>query len=155
MFPVKSTRLLLICSSRSDAEEKVRNAAGYGVFSNINSYLLFVSTGNGYGVMHNNLTGEDTYMRMFSLGGGIGMGIKDFRMIVVFKNENDFERFIEKGWDFSGQVDAAAKSGEKGGSVSGSQSADLDIITYQITESGIALQATLQGTKFWKYAELN
>jgi hypothetical protein len=31
----------------------------------------------------------------------------------------------------------------------------MDIITYQLTESGAALQATLQGTKYWKHKDLN
>ncbi len=41
------------------------------------------------------------------------------------------------------------KSDDKGGAYSTAQSSDLDVITYQPTEAGAALQATLQGTKYW------
>lgn len=60
-----------------------------------------------------------------------------------------------KGWEFGGQADGALKSGDKGGAISVAQSVDLDIIIYQLTESGAALQATLQGTKYWKHKDLN
>jgi hypothetical protein len=65
------------------------------------------------------------------------------------------QSFIEEGWDFSGQADAAAKSGKKGheGSTAGTIINGVSI--YQMTESGLALQATLQGTKYWKDEDLN
>ncbi|HJO55413.1 MAG TPA: hypothetical protein QF423_01935 [Candidatus Scalindua sp.] len=43
----------------------------------------------------------------------------------------------------------------KGAAHSAAQSTDMDIITYQLTEAGAALQATLQGTKYWKHKDLN
>ena len=33
------------------AKEQIKNAAGYGVFSNINSNIFLLSTGSGYGVV--------------------------------------------------------------------------------------------------------
>ncbi len=137
------------------AKMQIENSAGYAVFSNINSHLLLVSMSNGYGVIMDNLSGGDTYLKMRGLGGGPGIGIKDFRAVIIFKKSEDIKRFMEKGWDFHGQFDAVAMSGEKGGSISGAQSLDLDIVTYQLTEAGIALQLTVQGTKFWNYDALN
>jgi hypothetical protein len=49
----------------------------------------------------------------------------------------------------------AAKSGEKGGAMSGEKYVEGDIVIYQLTEAGIALQATVGGTKYRKYDELN
>jgi len=39
---------------------KIKRAAGYGVFSNRGTKFLVVSSGNGYGLMHDNRTGRDT-----------------------------------------------------------------------------------------------
>ncbi len=94
-------------------------------------------------------------MEMRSLGGGIGLGVKDFRAVIIFRKQEDMDKFVEKGWEFAGQADAAFKSGEKGAAYSAAQSVDLDIITYQLTEAGAAIQATLQGTKYWKHKDLN
>jgi len=51
-------------------------------------------------------------------------------------------------------ADAAAKASEKGAAVGGEATFD-NITVYQLTESGLALQATVKGTKFWQDSELN
>ena len=63
-------------------------------------------------------------------------------------------RFIESGWEFGAQADAAAKASDKGGAVGGEITVD-NMTIYQLTETGLALQATIKGTKFWKDDALN
>ena len=94
-------------------------------------------------------------MKMGSAGVGIGLGVKDFRGIFIFYDKDKLESFIEHGWDFSGQADAAAKSGEKGAQAAGAGNISEGVEVVQITENGLALQATLQGTKYWKDKDLN
>jgi lipid-binding SYLF domain-containing protein len=138
-----------------NVKAKIAKAAGYATFSNIGVNVIFISAGGGSGVVHNNKTGKDTYMLMGSGGIGIGLGVKDFNVVMVFHSQDDIDTFIEHGWDFSGQADAAAKSGKKGmeGSAAGTIVNGVDI--YQMTENGLALQATLQGTKYWLDDDLN
>ena len=64
------------------------------------------------------------------------------------------ETFVASGWEFGAHADAAAKAGKKGGAVGGEVLMD-GITVYQLTESGLALQATVKGTKYWKNAGLN
>ena len=137
------------------AKEQIKDSAGYGVFSNINSNIFLLSTGSGYGVVTDNKSGKLTYMKMVTVGGGLGLGLKDFRGVIIFRKREDMEKFVVKGWEFGGQADAAFKSGDKGRAYSAAKSVDMDIITYQLTENGAALQATLQGTKYWKHKDLN
>jgi len=54
-----------------------------------------------------------------------------------------------------GKMQKELESKKREAEISAAKSADLDIITYQLTESGAALQATLQGTKYWKHRDLN
>ena len=138
------------------AESVVKNAAGYAVFSNFGMNLFLISTANGVGVAHDKATGKDTYMKMFSAGVGVGLGVKDFRGIFVFSTKQSFEDFINEGWQAGGQADAAAKAGEEGGeSLSHALDVGPGVKLYQITENGLALQATIQGTKYSKDDELN
>ena len=65
-------------------ETMIETAAGYGVFSNVSSYLLYINAGNGYGVVIDNETGKRTYMKMAQAGIGLGLGVKDFRVIFIF-----------------------------------------------------------------------
>tara|TARA_R110002111_G_scaffold82138_6_gene129424 strand:+ start:946 stop:1533 length:588 start_codon:yes stop_codon:yes gene_type:complete len=140
---------------KPSTKSEIKNAEGYAVFTNIGINLVLFSAGGGQGVVHDNHSGENTYMYMGSAGVGIGLGVKDFRGVFVFHNRDAMKTFIEYGWDFSGQADAAAKSGDKGDERSLSATVVNGVSLYQLTENGLALQATLQGTKYWKAKKLN
>lgn len=137
------------------ARGEIQHAAGYAVFSNIGINLILLSAAGGSGVAHNNRTGKDTYMKMVSGGLGLGLGVKDFRGVFVFENEKAYKQFVDSGWEADAQADAAAKSGEKGGAFAGATTVAPGVELYQLTENGLALQATIQGTKYYKDDDLN
>lgn len=151
---MKNDTLQKLYQQKPDVKSQIAKAPGYAVFSNANVNLLFASFGGGYGVVKNNISGKHTYMKMGEVGLGLGLGVKDFRIIFVFHTKAAMNRFIEDGWAFGGQADAAAKAGSKGAAVGGELTVD-NMTIYQITESGLALQATVKGTKFWKDDTLN
>lgn len=154
ILSMKNKVLTELYENRSKARAEVAAAPGYAVFSNANIYLFFVGVGGGHGVVHDNKTGRNTFMKMGEAGVGFGLGVKDFRAVFIFHDRAVMEKFIGSGWEFGGQADAAAKAGEKGAAIGGE--AVLDGITiYQMTESGLALQATVKGTKYWKDDDLN
>ncbi|MEH6550482.1 MAG: hypothetical protein V7744_10900 [Pseudomonadales bacterium] len=138
-----------------NTRDEVKSAVGYAVFSNIGVNVIFFSAGGGTGVAHNNKTGVNIFMNMGSAGVGLGLGLKDFRGVFIFHTSEAYNNFVDTGWDFSGQADAAAVSGDKGGEGSGVGSIVNGVTVYQLTETGLALQATLQGTKYWKDKKLN
>lgn len=140
---------------KPELKSRINKAAGYGVFSNLGINVLLLSTARGAGIVVDNATGKETFMKVGSVGVGVGLGVKDFRAVFIFYDKEVLKKFVDKGWEFGGQADAAAKSGEKGGSgeAAGSVTAGMEI--YQFTESGLALQATIQGTKYWKDKDLN
>jgi lipid-binding SYLF domain-containing protein len=104
--------------------------------------------------VRDNKTGRDNYMKMGEVGVGLGVGIKDFRAVFVFHSPEVMRKFIESGWEFGGHADAAAKAGSAGGAVSGEVLVD-GITVYQLTENGLALQATIKSTKYFKDSDLN
>lgn len=145
-------------AARPETREKIRTAAGHAYFSNVNVNVLLLSTENGYGVVHDNKTDRDTYMKMAGAGVGVGMGVKDFRVIFIFTDPAVMRQFVDKGWDFGAQADAAATSSSTGGAAAsgaatGTSVAGMEI--YQFTDTGLALQATVQGTKYWRDDKLN
>lgn len=137
------------------AKAAIQQAAGYAVFSNVGINLILLSAAGGSGVAHNNRTGKDTYMKMVSGGFGFGLGVKDFRGVFVFATPDKLDAFINSGWEASAQADAAAKAGDKGGALAGAITVAPGVTLYQLTESGLALQATIQGTKYYKNDDLN
>jgi len=139
---------------KPDVKAQIANAEGYAVFSNVNVSLLLASFGGGFGVVRDNRFARRTYMKMGEVGVGLGAGVKDFRIVMVFHNKTALDQFIEKGWTFGAQADAAAKASDKGGAIGGEASV-RNVTIYQLTKAGLALQATIKGTKFWKDPALN
>lgn len=173
---------------KPELKERMRNAAGYATFKQTDVNLFLLASGRGYGVLRNNKTGKDTYMCVASLGGGLGLGVKDLRVIFIFNDQKVMEQFLQSGWQFGGKGDASAKYKDTGVSAEGNVKANVDfkegtvaagvssdtragtketdqaglaigtaggMEIYQFTESGLSLQATVQGTKYWKDSKLN
>jgi lipid-binding SYLF domain-containing protein len=136
-------------------ESLVQNAVGYGVFSDINTQLLYFGTGNGYGVVTNNADGFKTYMRMGEASAGLGVALTDFREVIIFNDQSVYNDFVTEGWSFGAQGEAAAKYQGTGGAASGEVPLDSAVLVYQITESGIALRANFSASKYWLDGDLN
>ena len=79
--------------------------------------------------------------------GGNGLGVKDYRVVMIFKNKDTLDKFIESGWDVGAHADAAAKAGDSGAEASGEGDIRSGVEVFSMTESGLALQATIAGTK--------
>jgi lipid-binding SYLF domain-containing protein len=152
---MRSDTLDALFAEKPEARDEVENSHAVAVFTSVGLNLFLLSTARGGGIVRETGTGKETFMRMFSVGGGFGMGVKDFRVIFIFHTKTVYENFLNSGWDFSGQADAAAKTGEKGASEEGAATVIDGVTLYQLTESGLALQVTLQGTKYYLDKDLN
>ena len=137
------------------AKGAIQKSAGYAVFKNFGTNVLVVSTASGAGVAVNSKSRQETFMKMISAGAGLGIGVKDFRVIFVFGTAAALDNFLSSGWSGSAQTDAAAKAGKSGGAYSGAVEVAPNVWVYQITKNGLALQLTLQGTKYYKDDDLN
>ena len=136
------------------AKEKIDAAAGHGVFSNIGTNLLLVTTEGGYGVTVDHKTGEKVYMKMAGAGLGIGIGAKDTRLIFIFQSKLALDEFVSGSWSAGADADAAAKVADAGGEQSvTAKTGDVEI--YTITRNGLALSATINGTRFYRDNYLN
>src|SRR5436305_1459144 len=132
------------------AQPAIQKSAGYAVFNNMGTNLLLLSTARGAGVAINSKTQQDTFMKMISAGAGLGVGVKDYRVIFIFETDAALSKFMNSGWAGETQADAAAKAGKSGGAYSGAVMVAPGVWVYQITKNGLALQLTLQGTKYSK-----
>jgi lipid-binding SYLF domain-containing protein len=142
-------------AQKPSTRDEVASAAGYGVFSNSNIAVIFASGGGGYGVVFDSTTGTKSYMRMGMGGVGLGLGAKDYRQIYIFKTRQAMQEFVGTGWNMGGQADASAKVSKTGGDASGEGILRNQVSVYALTETGLLLQATVTGTKYWIDDELN
>ena len=137
------------------SRDLIQQSAGYAVFNNMGTNLLLLSTARGAGIAVSSKTKQDTFMKMVSAGAGFGVGVKNYRVVFAFETEQALKNFLDSGWSGSGQADAAAKTSKSGGAYSGAAMVEPDVWVYQITKKGLALQLTLQGTKYYKDDDLN
>ena len=152
---MKNDTLTFLYRERPSAREVIDKSAGYAVFSNINALYLVVGGGGGYGVTVDRKAGRDTYMKMAQVGVGLGLGVQDIRVVFVFHSQRALDNFIQNGWEFSGQADAAAKSSEKGGALTGEVSIDAETTLYTLTQTGLMAKVNMAGTKYWRDDGLN
>ena len=137
------------------AKGVIQGAAGYAVFSNMGVKILVAGSGNGKGLAVNNKTKQETFMKMLQVQAGLGMGVKKFRVVFVFDNEKALDSFVNSGWQLGGQSTAAAKTGDKGGSMAGAASVSEGVWMYQLTDKGLAAEISATGTKYYKDGDLN
>jgi hypothetical protein len=76
-------------------EETLSRLYGEKASADTGINVLLVSTANGSGIAHDNKSGADVYMKMFSAGGGIGLGVKKFSAVFVFHSRDAYDQFVE------------------------------------------------------------
>jgi lipid-binding SYLF domain-containing protein len=141
--------------AQPSARKAVEGAVGYAVFSNFGMKIFVGGSGSGKGIAINNKTKKETFMKMFEVQAGLGMGIKKFRLVWVFETTKGFDSFINSGWELGAQADAAAKTGSQGAALAGAMSIAPGVWVYQLTDDGLALELTAKGTKYYKDDNLN
>lgn len=137
------------------ARHAVRDAAGYGVFSDRGLKIFMFGSGLGKGVVINNATRKATYMVMGEVQYGLGFGISKFRQVFVFQTHDALNNFINYGVTLGAQMTGAAQAGGQGGSIAGAISVAPGVWVYQITEAGLAAELGITGAKYFKDDELN
>jgi len=152
---MEDNTLARLYREKPEVRREISNAAGYAVFSSGELAVLWVSAGYGHGIAHSNHEDSDTYMKMATIGGGLGLGVKDYNTVFVFHDAAAYRNFVANGLDLSGTADVAAKAGPNGGAASGGADVLAGTHVYQLTDSGLLAQAMIQGTKYWRDDTLN
>ncbi|MDM0069634.1 hypothetical protein [Variovorax sp. J31P207] len=148
--------LIHLYTSAPSARKAVEGAAGYAVFSDVGVKILMAGGGTGHGIVIDNKTKHETFMKMAELQAGPGFGVTKFRVVWVFEKKADMDRFVNSGWELGAQSTASAQVGGKGTDLfTGALSITPGVWLYQITENGLAVDLTAKGTRYYKDDELN
>ena len=153
---VRDQALAELYKVQPSAKGHVEKAAGYAVFSNFGLKILVAGGGSGRGIVVDNKTKKETFMRMAEVQAGLGFGVKNFRLVWVFDKKADLDRFINSGWELGAQGTASAKVAGQGASAfQGAVSVTPGVWLYQLTDDGLALELTAKGTKYYRDDALN
>ncbi len=139
---------------KPEAKAQLASAAGYAVFQTI-AMGAGVGGSNGFGVAENKANGKQTFMRMSSNSLNLGVSATENRLVLIFKDQATFDKFVAGTWQWGGNAAAGAK-GDNSGKMDNSAGASNDNVTvYQLTNSGFALTANLGGSRFWPDKDMN
>jgi len=142
--------------AQPSAKQAIARAAGYGVFSNFGMKILFAGGGSGKGLVVNNRTKQETFMKMVEVQAGLGLGVDKYRLVWVFERATDLDQFVNSGWELGAQATATAQAAGQGQQVfAGAVSVTPGVWLYQLSDEGLALDLTAKGTKYFKDDELN
>ena len=132
------------------AKELFDNSYGWAAFDNLKIAWGF-SGGGGNGVAVNKKSDARTYMKMGTVGVGLGLGAQKYQVVFLFQDKETFTNFVEKGW----QADATAQATAGTAGVGGQTGFVNGIAIYQLTDKGLMASADIAGTKYWKNKKLN
>ena len=137
------------------ARGAVAGAAGYGVFSNFGMKIFFAGGGSGHGMVVDNASQKEIFMKMAEIQAGLGFGAKKYQVVFVFETQEALRKFVNSGWEVGAQATAAAIDGKRGAAFQGAASLAPGVWMYQLTDKGLAAEITAKGTKYYRNDELN
>jgi len=138
-----------VLTGSKGAKELFDNSYGWAAFDNLKIAWGF-SGGGGNGVAVNKKTGARTYMKVGTVGVGLGLGAQKYQVVFLFQDEKTFNNFVDKGW----QADATAQATAGTAGVGGQTGFVNGVAIYQITDKGLMASADIAGTKYWKNKKL-
>jgi lipid-binding SYLF domain-containing protein len=137
------------------AKGAVANAAGYAVFSDFGFKVLFMGGAGGKGMAVNNATKQETFMEMGEFQPGLGLGAEKYRIVLIFENPAEFNKFITSGWEVGANAMAAAKDKNEGGGAAGAMTVSEGVKMYQLSETGAIVGVSITAAKYYKDDDLN
>lgn len=152
---MKTDTLAELYTQIPKSEAQIERSIGYGVFKKVGTAFLIGGTSNGFGTITDKATGKETYMRAATGSLGLGFGIKNFRLAIIFYDPDVMNQFVNTGWDFGGEASATLKSEGEGGDAVATGTIKRTMDIYEFTEEGIFLRADIKATRFWPDKSLN
>jgi lipid-binding SYLF domain-containing protein len=127
-------------------------SAGYAVFDT-RQITFKLAAGYGRGVAVQKAANTRTYMKMATAGVGLSFGLGGFdtQLIILFEGPDDFQDFIEKGFD--AKAEASRLNGEDRSELAARFTDGTAV--FVLTEKGWKVAANATGTRYWRDSELN
>jgi lipid-binding SYLF domain-containing protein len=153
---VKSTNTALekFYKTKPELKAAVGKAPGYAIFTTYGVSFLIGGSG-GTGLVHDNKTKKNTYMKLGSASVGAQIGAAENDVLVIFKSAASMNEFIKNGWGATGGATASAGVDSKTAGAGVGSSATDTTETFTLTKNGVEAGIAIAGVKAWKDDELN
>ncbi len=126
------------------------SAYGTAVFDTTKGGFIVTGAG-GTGVATHKGGGTPIYMHLGAGGVGLGAGLENYKLVILFENKDTYDKFVEGAW--SAGVSAQAAAGGDGKAAVGKFVNGVAV--YHLTDKGVIAQVDATGVKFWPSDKLN
>ena len=130
----------------------IKEVPGYGVFTYRVTKLPLIPLlgfggGGGFGVITDNATDQENFMKVRKAEWGWGMGVREIGLVIVFDDERVMQDFIEGKRQFLAGAEATVKAGDAGGGV-GATTQGAGWTGYVLSQSGVSYGLTVRTRKY-------
>jgi lipid-binding SYLF domain-containing protein len=108
-----------------------------------------VGAGDGIGVVVDTTTDERTYLKVGRLDVGGGLGVRKYRLIIIFFEEEALRKLASGKVELGAGVEAGAGKEDVGtgaGGIAGSRNEDY--VLYQLSEAGVSATFTVRAIRY-------
>jgi lipid-binding SYLF domain-containing protein len=145
LLSLEERTLADLVANRPDVQPEIDTAVGHAVLSIRLAKVPFIGAGDGLGVVTNATTGERTYLKVGRLDVGGGLGVREYRLVVLFSEQDALEKLAGGKLELSAGVESGAKGTEVGtgaGGIAGSRKKGYAL--YQLADTGVSATATVR-----------
>ena len=142
---VEQKTLAELIEKSPEIQAEMDRSVGHAVFSNRSAKIPFVGAGEGIGVVLDKKTGERTYLKVRRLDVGGGLGVREYRLVVVFFEEEPLKKLAGGKLELAAGAEAGAGKGDVGlgtEGISGKQKEKLAL--YQLSDKGVSATITVR-----------
>ena len=149
LVELEKETLAELVADRPEAQTDLDNAVGYAILSNTATKVPIVGAGNGIGVVVDTETRERTYLKVSRFDVGGGLGLRKFRLVMIFFEETAFEKMATGKLELGAGAEAGAGKSDIGtgaGGVAGARNEKR--VLYQISDEGVSATFTVRLIKY-------
>jgi len=137
-----------------EARQLVESAPGYVFASCFGLHPGFMTFANGYGLVQNNQTGEQTFIRLTRFALGPGLAVKGYYALATLPDAAAIEACEQGRWYGGAFAEASFRFGDTGGTAA-AETVSGQGHTWMWSHTGFAIEVAAGGGKIYPEDELN
>jgi lipid-binding SYLF domain-containing protein len=137
--------------TKPEAARLLDDAYGYAVFDTTKGGLIVTGVGGTGVAMKIKGQNEPTFMHVGGAGVGLGAGLENYKLVLLFHDQKVYDEFVAGEWNASASAQAAA--GREG--QAGETNWENGVAVFRMTDKGLIAQIDVSGLKFWASDKLN
>lgn len=146
---LEQTTLAELVEKQPEVQADLDGSVGYAVVANRVAKVPIVGAGDGLGVVFDRETGDRTYLKVGRLDIGGGLGVREYRLVVIFFDAATLRKLATGTLEVGAGVEAGAGESDVGAGSGGAAGSRNDKrVVYQLSDSGVSATVTVRAIRY-------